>query len=258
LIVGVVVVVVIAAAVIGVIGLLRPTSSQSSTGSATAVLGGQIVPPSADPNQGWLEFKSDNVKPDALVVDVHSDYQCPWCGVIERPYGSVFEALVESGDIIYRAHLRTFVGDLIIKNDWSQKAAMAASCADTVGAFFPYNQAAFNNQPQEGAGFTDQQLRSDFAAEAGISGDNLTQFQACYDGEQTRDFVQTMESNNSTSTTINFGVTLTGPVMSTPTIFVNGKTLNINDLITTSPPYDPRLDLTSASLLAELRQTAAS
>lgn len=235
------------------------TSTAPTPGQTTPPAALQITPPDAGPDQGWIELKSDAVKPDALTVDIHFDYQCPFCAMVEQPYGPVFEALVASGDIIYRAHVRTFVGDVMLKNIWSQQAAVAASCADTVGAFLAYSQTVFDHQPAEGVGYTDQQLRTDFAGAAGITGAQLRQFQSCYDDQQTLDFVQTMETNNWNSTTINFNVPLDKPVRGTPTLFVNGKSLSTNDLIGPAPTYAPLIDTTTpAALLAKLKQVAAS
>jgi len=235
---------------------INPGASSAPVGSLPA---GQIAPPSADPTWGWLELKSDNVKPDAVTVDIHFDYQCSFCGLVERPYAPVFQQLIASGDIVYRAHIRTLIGDQV--NDWSKKAAVAATCADVVGSFLAYNQVAYDNQPPEWNGFTDDQLRNQFASQAGITGDKLTTFQACYDQQQTMTFVKTMESNNFNSTTINFGVAQSTPVRSTPAIFVNGKPLNNGLLIDVGQANStggPLLDTsTPDALLALLRQTAS-
>lgn len=248
-----------------------PTTSQTSAPSptetpagvattasqtATALGAGQIAPPNADADQGWIEVRAANAAPDALIVDMHVDYQCPWCGIAETNFGQAFDQLAQRGDIVYRLHLRTFVGDLIIKNDSSLRAGMAAACADVVGSFLSYSQTVFDNQPQEGVGYTDQQLSTDFAAQAGITGANLTRFQSCYASGQTHDFVTNMEANNWNSTTINDNVVLTDPVRSTPSIFVDGAQLNLGSIMQTTSPYGSLIDNSADGLLAVLHQVA--
>jgi len=234
-----------------------PGADSTAAFQAVTTLGsGQIAPPNADAGQGWIEVKSPNAKADALIVDMHVDYQCPWCGLAEKNFGAAFDQLAERGDIIYRVHIRTFVGAMIIKNDSSFRASMAAACADTVGDFLAYSQTVFTNQPQEGVGYTDQQLSTDFATQAGITGAALSQFQACYAGGKTHDFATNMETNNWNSTTINYNVTLSSPVQATPTIFINGAQLNLGSIMQTTSPYAPTIDNSADGLLAVLNQAA--
>ncbi|MDR0783207.1 MAG: thioredoxin domain-containing protein, partial [Propionibacteriaceae bacterium] len=115
------------------------------------------------------------------------------------------------------------VGDQIIGNDSSQRSARAATCAHTVGAFWAYHSTIFRNQPHEGVGYTDELLRNDFAAEAGITGDALTRFQTCYDTGATNEQVKAMESEGSAA-----------GVNGTPYFFVNGWQTNF-DLQTDTP-----------------------
>jgi len=222
----------------------------------TDLSAGQIAPPNADATQSWIEVKAANVAANALIVDMHVDFQCPWCGIAETNFGQAFDALAERGDIIYRLHIRTFVGDMIIKNDSSLRASMAAACADVVGSFLPYFQTVFTNQPQEGVGYTDQQLAVDFATQAGLSGDTLARFQACYSNAQTRDFATNMEANNWNLTTTNYNVTLSQAIHSTPSIFVNGNQLDLGTIMQTSSPYGSLIDNSADGLLAVLNQVA--
>ncbi|MDR2929430.1 MAG: DsbA family protein [Propionibacteriaceae bacterium] len=165
----------------------------------------------------YVAVNPESVKSDAIVVELHTDYQCPWCGRAELIYGNALAQLSQSGDVELRIHLRTLVGDQIIHNDSSQRSAMAATCADTVGAFWAYHSAIFAHQPEEGVGFTDAQLREDFASEAGITGTDLTKFQQCYDDKQTSGFVQEMEQEGSAA-----------GINGTPTFYVNGVKVSFN------------------------------
>jgi len=180
-----------------------------------------------------------NVKPGAIVVEIHDDYQCPWCERAEEIYGDALHALSQSGDIDLRVHIRTLVGDEIIHNDSSERAGMAALCANTVGHFWDYHATIFANQPQEGVGYTDEQLRVDFASQAGITGKNLTDFQTCYDTKATSNLLTAMEQEG-TAAGIN----------GTPSFFVNGQqvSFDLQANAATVQPADP------ANLLSELQQ----
>jgi len=176
--------------------------------------------------------------PDAIVVEIHDDYQCPWCARAEEIYGDALAALSQSGDIDLRVHIRTMVGDEIIHNDSSERAGIAATCADKVGYFWAYHSTVFANQPEEGVGYPDSQLRDDFAAQAGITGQALTNFQTCYDTKATSDFVTAMETEATG-----------GGISSTPTFLVNGLKVNF-DLQANSATVTP---INTADLLAGLK-----
>ena len=180
-----------------------------------------------------------NVKQGAIVVEIHDDYQCPWCERAEQIYGDALSSLSQSGEIDLRIHIRTLVGDQIIHNDSSERAGIAALCANTVGHFWDYHATIFANQPEEGVGYTDDQLRTDFASQAGITGTDLTAFQTCYDTKATSDLLTAMEQEG-TAAGIN----------GTPSFFVNGQKVSF-DLQANSSTVQPA---DAASLLAELQQ----
>jgi len=216
-----------------------------------------FIPPNGTAEMGWIEIKSPDAKPGALVVDEHTDYQCPWCEVADKFYGASMQELAARGDIILRIHVRTMVGDRMLKNDDSVRAAQAATCADTIGKFPAYHEVVFANQPtHEGDGYTDDQLRIDFAAKAGITGDDLTKFQACYDSGETKAYVLGMERVNWTSTTINGGTN--DPVQGTPMFFVNGKPMEWGTMVARQPDQTivPTVDTTPDGLLAHLKSVA--
>ena len=180
-----------------------------------------------------------NVKPGAMVIEIHDDYQCPWCERAEEIYGDALHELSQSGDIDLRIHIRTLVGDQIIHNDSSERAGIAALCADTVGHFWDYHATIFANQPQEGVGYTDDQLRTDFASQAGITGQDLATFQTCYDTKATSSLLSSMEQEG-TAAGIN----------GTPSFFVNGQQVSF-DLQANSATVQPA---DAANLLKELQQ----
>jgi len=206
-----------------------PASTTAAAPVPSPTVTGVFIPPDGTAEMGFIQVKAPNASPDALVVDEHLDYQCPYCHLADEVVGPSFRALAERGDIILRVHIRSFL-DVSLKNDSSTRAAMASTCADTVGSFLAYHEAIFANQPaKEGTGYTDQQLRVDFPAQAGITGADLTAFQTCYDTKQTLAYVEQMEEVNSTSRTINY--TEQDPPGGTPAFYVNGTVLSLSQMV---------------------------
>lgn len=159
---------------------------------------GQITPPDGDAQRAWITVPSaTKPKADALIVDIHFDYQCPFCADLENTYASDFETLSDRGDIVLRFHTRTFL-DGGLQNDASSRAAIAAACVDYAdhSLYAAYHNTIFANQPAEGTGYTDDQLVTQFPAAVGLKGNALATFTACYTGRQTQDFVNAVEANN--------------------------------------------------------------
>ncbi|MCL2490846.1 MAG: DsbA family protein [Propionibacteriaceae bacterium] len=245
----------------------------------------QVVPPDGNSTDftksAWIQVPG-TPKPDALIVDVQFDYQCPYCGKLEQGYDQAFADLAASGDIILRYHLRTFL-DRFGGNSSSTMAGIAAACADVVDntKYAAYHNTIFANQPAtEGTGYTDQQLRSDFATAAGFTGDALTTFQACYDRRATRDWVAYSEPNNaglvqnpnppntylfggnaplyydpSTGQMTNDTTNGTAAgVQGTPMLLVNGNVISWGGLFDANG--NPAIAQTADSLLTYLQQSA--
>ena len=175
-----------------------PTSSETPSETANTPL--QLAPPDGDAQRAWITVPSANTKADALIVDIQFDYQCPICALLENNYGTTFEALSDSGDIILRYHNRSFLdGPNALNNDSSLRAGIAAACVDYADntKYAAYHNEIFANQPsQEGTGYTDDQLTNTFTAAVGLTGTALDSFNTCYSGQQTLNFVQDMETNN--------------------------------------------------------------
>ncbi|MCL2735805.1 MAG: DsbA family protein [Propionibacteriaceae bacterium] len=230
----------------------NPTAT-STGGTSTSSI---FIPPNGTAEMGWIQVASTTTKPGAVVVDEHLDYQCPYCDLVDRSYGSTFRTLAQQGDIVLHVHIRSFL-DSNLKNTSSTRAAVGSTCADVVGAFIAYHETVFANQPEkEGTGYTDDQLRVQFPAAAGITGNDLTTFQQCFDTQKTLPYVQAMEQVNATSTTIN-GASQ-APPGGTPAFYVNGKQLLFSDLMTidSSGNYVPKLDTSPAAMLTFLQNFA--
>jgi len=273
-------------------------ANKSASSGATAT-GAQVTPPdgnSTDLSQAaWITVPGTSpLKSSALRVDIHFDYQCPWCKLTEDTYAKGLEALANSGDIVLNLHNRTFLdGGSGMDGHSSTNAAIAAACVDYVddSKFYAYNNVIFVNQPAtEGTGYTDQQLTVDFPASVGLTGDALDKFKTCYSGRQTQDWVTNVEQNNvnpvnnssappaflygadsklyQDPTDPNRTVYYDDPskgtqvgVNGTPTIFVNGKSLSLGQLFIqqdASSYPTPAIGTDAASVLALLQQVANS
>ena len=205
---GVLVIAIIAAVVIWAVN--RDKGSEEATGP-------QVKPPSATGSAHAYVVNKGKAKKGAPVLKVYEDFQCPVCKQVEDIFGKKFEALAASGDIELQWQTLTFLDDKI-PGESSQRSAVATACADTVGKIAPYHDVVFAHQPEEGTGYTDDQLRGAFAKDAGITGADLTKFQRCYDTKATKDFAA-----NAADEGLKEGTNLEKK-FGTPFMTVNGKT----------------------------------
>ena len=239
IVVAIVIVVVVVAAIVNTNRENRNAAATSGAASA------QITPPDAT-TDGLAITLNPAASSAPLTLDIHADYQCPVCKQAETTLAQGLLQLANSNQVLVRYHIRSFL-DSNLGNTSSTQAAIAATCADTVGAFQGYNAVVFANQPAtEGTGYTDDQLRNTFATQAGITGDNLTKFQQCYDDKATSSFVANMEKGNNTTPIAGVDQYSNG-VRSTPAFLINGKYLDWTKI-----PAD------SASMLTYLQQVANS
>lgn len=179
-IIGAVTVVVVVFGIIGVALLAR----NSSDTAAVAV-------PSADPNaplpSGALPADDERAfgvlyagtaTPDAPVLEIWEDFQCPACGAVEQANGAGIESLADAGKIQLVWRPTTFL-DRNLGNDASARATSAFGCAVDAGKAKEFHGTVFANQPeQEGTGWTNEELIA-FGGEAGITGADLDTFTQC-------------------------------------------------------------------------------
>ena len=188
----------------------------------------QLTPPNATEGHG-IAIKSKNTQPasDVPNVVVYEDYQCPACKLYEAQYGNAFQQLIDEGKITLEIRTAYFLNDAnkTVNKTSSERAALAAAAADAVGKYREYHKVVYDNQPaQEGDGYTDQQLRVDFAAKAGITGDDLTTFQKLYDTKAYAEFAR-----QSYQALGEAGIT------GTPAYVVNGKKIHFENLTSNDP-----------------------
>jgi len=278
---GVVILAIVITIVVVVVNRKTPTpadTANSGTPSPT-VTTPQVNPPDGDAQRAWITVPSANTKQNALIVDIHFDYQCPVCKTVEDTYATMFEQLSDQGDIALRYHTRTFL-NIRLDNDSSTRSAMAAACVDVADTtkYVAYHNLLFTQQPiTEGQGFTDGQLRVDYPTAVGLTGDALATFQQCYDNQSTLQWITDVEQNNlqpvpnkdgfpaylfgGPTPSIDSNGQITGTpgaqygVAGTPTLFVQGKPFSTGLLFSSSG--QPLADSADA-LLAILQQAAAS
>lgn len=191
--------------------LMQNQGHQATTSSAT--------PPNATAAKDAIVVNPGKAKAGAPVVELFFDYQCPICKQFEGAYGDAFKALADSGEIELRYRNMTFL-DLNLNNDASLRAGIGAACSDFSGKYSAYHDEVYANQPaKEGPGYADALLRDTIPATAGITGDALTSFQACYDKQATKAFVDGTNEQASKA-----------KVNSTPTVHVNGKDLPLQTI----------------------------
>lgn len=146
------------------------------------------------------------------VMDVYEDFQCPICKVLEENVGPAVAELVDSGRVRVVYHMMSFL-DRNLSNDSSTRAANAAGCAQDQGVYAAYHQQVFANQPDEGVGFTDEQLIA-FGESAGVP--DMAKFETCVSEETFADWVAQVELRAEND-----------QIHGTPTILVDGTQVDL-------------------------------
>ncbi|MDR1449748.1 MAG: DsbA family protein [Propionibacteriaceae bacterium] len=161
--------------------------------------GGSDIPPSATADKNAISL-TPNVSSSAPTLDIFSDFQCPGCKSYHDALGDVIDDYIEAGTVNIIIHQMTFLDRLNTDGNpnSSTRSAVGAACADFAGKYLAYYDAVYDNQPSdEGPGYSDSLLRDTIPAGIGISGDDLTAFQTCYDTRATGQFVQDTDDEGS-------------------------------------------------------------
>lgn len=211
---AVVAIAVVLVAVIAYVAL-RPDPVDTANGGDNASVTGDGTSPNALPNAGGIRV--GDAGDDVPRVHVYVDFQCPWCGQLERTSGADIYQAAQDGDIQLTYTVMSFL-DGNLRNDSSSRAANAALCADDQGVFAEFTAAAFAGQPEEGAGYTDEQLTS-FAETAGVK--DMDAFNSCMADGTHADYVTDMQTRSTQD-----GIT------GTPRVLINGEELSNEDMNT--------------------------
>ena len=197
--------------------LQRRNQAQATTAaSAPASAMSAAVPPDASKDGLGIVADAGKAAANAPTLVEYQDYQCSACKIYNEFYGPAIRQLAQEGKIVFEVRTLTFL-DTGLKNDSSKRAANAAACADLVGHYQQYYDAIYDNSPAEGTNFTENQLRVEWAAKAGITGQQLTTFQNCYDSRAMSGFVAQVDNGG-----------LRANIAGTPTFLANGKEFDLS------------------------------
>jgi protein-disulfide isomerase len=200
------------------VAVLFQNQAHTTTTSSSA------TPPNATASKDGIVVNPGKATAGAPVVELFFDYQCPVCKQFEGIYGASLKSLADSGAIELHYRNMTFL-DINLNNDASLRAGIGAACSDFAGKYSAYHNEIYANQAaKEGDGYTDELLRVTIPATVGITGADLTTFQACYKDQTTKAFVQGMNDSASKS-----------GVNATPTVHVNGKDLPLQTIAGVQP-----------------------
>ncbi|WP_094450437.1 DsbA family protein [Parenemella sanctibonifatiensis] len=168
--------------------------------------------------------------PDAPVVTLYYDYQCPYCRTFEDANGETLVQLATEGKIQLEYHPMIFL-DQGSGSDNSLRATSAAMCTITTPRFFAFHDKLFDTQ---GSQWPDEML-FDLAEEADITGDDLDRMRECYDNRQMESWVQ-----NANQTAFDAGIT------GTPAMTVNGQEVNLG-MVTSPEDLEPLIMQTAGA-----------
>jgi len=190
--------------------------------SASAATGGTDVPPNANAakNGIYLAPPTDG----APTFDMWLDYNCAVCRGANLTLSAAMDSIATSGQVNIVIHPLSFEGAT------SGDAAVAAACADIQGVFPAYNNQLFIDQPTDGSGLTDDQLRATIPDEINMTPDEVTGFQTCFDNQATGRFVAGIQTYGS-----KHGIT------NTPQFDFGGKDVTTQLWNTNTNTYDPDL-----------------
>lgn len=169
----------------------------SETSRKSAVVGnGKSLPAGVSAmGAGYPAFSEVTAAAGAPTLDLYEDFQCPACKSFEDRLGSTVEDLARAGKLTLVYHVKNFLDDNL-RNDWSTKAGNAAFCAADAGKFQAFHDQVYANQPaEEGAGFTDDQLKG-FAQASGVTGNALQTWSDCYSGEKYVAYIKAVEEKS--------------------------------------------------------------
>jgi protein-disulfide isomerase len=180
----------------------------------------QIVPPNAPSPVALADGKTLGSTGAPVTVDVWADYQCPFCATFsEQTEPQLITTYVATGKARLVFHDYAFLGQE------STDAAVAATCAEQQGKFWPYHDYLYANQgfTENSGAFASARLLQ-IAAAVGL--DQAT-YDTCIANPATTTLVQQEHQQG-----------LGAGVQGTPTVFVAGKQLTGYDLATVSAAID--------------------
>ncbi|MDR2930433.1 MAG: DsbA family protein [Propionibacteriaceae bacterium] len=207
----IVVIVVVALAVWGVV--------------SASTKGGTDTPPNANAaKNGIMLTTADNsgVVEGVPTFEMFSDYNCSACKSANLTLSAAMDQLVTNKQLNVVIHSMQFEGST------SRDAAVAAACSDSQGVFTPFHNQLYINQST--SGFDSAMLRATIPATVGLTGDQLTAYQTCFDSKATGGFVDGEAAYASKM-----------KVGTTPTFYLDGEDVTTKLYNQKTGTYDPDL-----------------
>ena len=178
-------------------------SSGPTPAAATANNGGIPIGPTVD------KAAASGVP----TVDVYEDFQCPACKAFEAQSSTTLQSLASTGKARVVYHPINLIGSQQTSEPASSsslRAGGAFGCATTTTDFMKWHDIAFQNQPAEGTGITDDQLVA-WGIQAGITD---AAFKSCVVAHTYVGWVHRVDAQSGKK-----------GVSGTPTVYVDGKEL---------------------------------
>lgn len=189
------------------IAVYRGTRDQAPTTVSAIPKGGRADGEGLDPYPNVAKAAG------APKVDVYTDVQCPICSQFEKANGAAVDAAAKAGKIALLQHTMTFI-ERNVGNDSSTRGANATFCAADQGLRDEFTTQLFARQPaKEGDGYTDD-VFTQAAQAAGLTGAKLTAFTSCVQNHTYDDYVKLTDDRSSRA-----------GIPGTPTIVINGHKL---------------------------------
>ena len=110
-----------------------------------------------------------------VTVEIYQDYMCPYCGAFEKEAQATIDKLISDGKIQLTIHPIAILDEASNGTKYSTRASAASACASDAGKLWPYNNALYANQPQEGS----DGLTTDKLIEIGKSVGLGSDFESC-------------------------------------------------------------------------------
>lgn len=155
--------------------------------------------------------------PDAVVVEVLSDYRCPYCQTFQQVNGPDLERLADEGQITLVFRPVSFLDRAEGSRQFSTRAATAAALvADRAPErFVAFNAGLLAAQPEAGVGPTDEDL-AEVARAAGVPDDVVDQLTETVPGSSERTFAKWVAAATAHADQLIGGLT-------TPTVLIDGE-----------------------------------
>jgi protein-disulfide isomerase len=188
------------------------------TGEIEAVLS-KALPDGAEP-------VTTTQDPNLLNIVVYVDYQCPVCRSFNTADAPIIQDRVASGAATIEIHPISMLDRMSMGTRFSSRAANAAACVATYdpNKFLSFDDAMFNNQPDENATGLDNAALKEIVKSVGA--DRQAEIGTCIDNETFKSWVASSWNRVKdapalpNTTDVVFG--------GTPTVIVNGTQFNFN------------------------------